>query len=226
MRETFAELLSLVAAHPLQAYAAVFLAALLEAVPVLGSVVPGSTVILGLGALAASDQLDLRIMVGAAAVGAFLGDGAAFLAGYRAKRQILQAWPLARYPALIARAEGFFARHGLPAVFFARFVAPVRALVPMTAGALGTAPRRYFPVSLAAVLLWAPLHVMPGAIAGDALRKLDAVGPQHPWLVVSLTVMAALLLWSAWQHLRRPIEAAAAPAANPTTRQPRGTGPV
>jgi membrane-associated protein len=220
VRHDLDQLLAAIGAHPAAAYAAVLLAALLEAVPVLGSFIPGSTVILGLGALAASDQLDLRLMVAAAAAGALLGDGGAYLAGRRGQRRILAAWPLSRAGRLVARSESFFARHGTLAVLLGRFVAPIRALVPVTAGALDMPPRRFWPVELVTVTLWAPLHVMPGAIAADTLRHLDTRGFAHPWLLAAAAVIVALLALSLWCHLR-PGEANRA-----ETGQPRGSGPV
>ncbi|MBV8698415.1 MAG: DedA family protein, partial [Bradyrhizobium sp.] len=50
-------LIAFVSAHAWLAYLTLFLAALLEAVPVIGSVVPGSTVILALSALVPSGDL-------------------------------------------------------------------------------------------------------------------------------------------------------------------------
>ena len=44
-------LIAFVSAHAWLAYLTLFLAALLEAVPVVGSVIPGSTIILALSAL-------------------------------------------------------------------------------------------------------------------------------------------------------------------------------
>lgn len=202
MRSVIDTLLSLVAAHPFWAYAAAFLAALLEAVPVLGSFVPGSTLILGLGTMVLSGGLSLAAMVASAFAGAALGDGAAFLTGHRAKGRILQAWPLSEHPDVVATSRSFFTRHGLLAVFFARFVAPVRAIVPVTAGALGMALPRFFTVNIAAALLWAPLHVVPGAIAGTALQRIEHARPPHPLLMLALVTIAALLAFSLWQHLR------------------------
>lgn len=216
MRTAVDSLLALVAAHPVWAYAATFLAALLEAVPVLGSFVPGSTLILGLGTMVISGGLNLAAMVASAAAGAVLGDGAAFLTGHCAKGQILQTWPLSDHPEVVARSKGFFTRHGLLAVFFARFVAPVRAVVPVTAGALGMPLPRFFAVNIAAVLLWAPLHVMPGAVAGTALQRLDEATPRHPWLIAALVVIAGLLAFSLWQHLRHHRAARADAGAGPT----------
>lgn len=201
-------LLAGVAAHPAWSCAAVFLAALLEAVPVLGSFVPGSTVILGVGAAAPASLLPA--LLASAIGGALLGDGAAFLTGLRMQRRILESWPLSSYPHVVARCERFFSRHGILAVFFARFVAPIRAFVPVTAGALGMPPQRFFPVNVAAVIAWAPLHVVPGALAGTALRHFGPSEWHHPMVLAALAAVAVVIGWSVWHHARHAIPAFAA----------------
>src|SRR3954471_1890116 len=100
------------------AYLTVFLAALLEAVPVVGSVVPGSTIILALSALVPGGELQLEWVLATAVAGALLGDGSAFWIGHRSQREILTAWPLTSYPSIVAQSEAFFRRWGLWAVFF------------------------------------------------------------------------------------------------------------
>ncbi len=133
-------LIAFVSAHAGLAYLTLFLAALLEAVPVVGSVIPGSTIILALSALVPGGELQLVPVLAAAVAGAVLGDGTAFWIGHRSQREILTAWPMANYPRLVAQSEAFFQRWGALAVFFARFLAPIRAFVPITAGALDMAP--------------------------------------------------------------------------------------
>ncbi len=162
------QLIAFVSEHAWLAYLTVFLAALLEAVPVLGSLIPGSTIILALSALIPGGRLDLIGVLSVAMLGAALGDGTAFWIGHRQNRRILQIWPLSNYPNLVARSEAFFLRFGTLAVFFARFVPPVRAFVPITAGALQMAPLRFFAVNIAAIVLWAPAHVLPGVVAAMA----------------------------------------------------------
>ena len=130
-------LVAFVSANAWLAYLTLFLAALLEAVPVVGSVIPGSTIILALSALVPSGDLQLPWVLAAAVAGAILGDGSAFWVGHRSQREILSTWPMANYPGVIAQSEAFFHRWGALAVFFARFVPPIRAFVPITAGALG-----------------------------------------------------------------------------------------
>jgi membrane protein DedA with SNARE-associated domain len=196
-------LIAFVSAHPWLAYLTLFLAALLEAVPVVGSVVPGSTIILALSALIPGGELRLEWVLLAAIAGALLGDGSAFWIGHRAQREILSAWPMSNYPRLIAQSEAFFHRWGTLAVFFARFVPPIRAFVPITAGALGMPPLRFYAVNIPAILLWAPLHVLPGVLAVSALHEYAGLPhhaglARHYWMlaVIGGALIVALATWT------------------------------
>ena len=124
----------------------------------------------------------------AAIAGAMLGDGTAFWIGHRAQRKILNSWPLSSYPSLIAQSEAFFHRWGTLAVFFARFVPPIRAFVPITAGALDMPPLRFYAVNIPAILLWAAAHVLPGVLAVSALHEYGGISHhtgigKHYWIV-------------------------------------------
>ncbi len=196
-------LIAFVSANAWLAYLTLFLAAMLEAVPVIGSVIPGSTVILALSALVPSGELKLQWVLLAAIVGALVGDGSAFWAGHRSQREILSNWPLTNYPRVVAQSESFFQRWGIWAVFFARFVPPIRAFVPVTAGALAMSPSRFFPVNILAVLLWAPLHVLPGVMAVSLLDRYGLFehtggSAKHHWIpiIIGGTIILALAVWT------------------------------
>src|ERR1700736_3998840 len=175
-------LIAFVSAHAGLAYLTLFLAALLEAVPVVGSVIPGSTAILALSALIPGGELKLEWVLAAAAAGALIGDGSAFWIGHKAQREILNSWPLARYPRVVAQSEAFFHRWGALAVFFARFVPPIRAFVPITAGALGLPPLRFFALHISTGLFLGPEPVLPGVLAITALHQYGGV-PHHTGVI-------------------------------------------
>src|SRR5256714_3612158 len=90
-------LIAFVSAHAWLAYLTLFLAALLEAVPIVGSVIPGSTVILALSALVPGGELRLDWVLAAAVAGAVLGDCSAVSIRHRAQGEILSAWPMKDY---------------------------------------------------------------------------------------------------------------------------------
>nr|WP_249161278.1 DedA family protein [Bradyrhizobium manausense] len=192
-------LISFVSVHAWLAYLTLFLAALLEAVPVVGSVIPGSTIILALSALVPGGDLKLQWVLLAAVIGAVLGDGSAYWLGHLQQRKILNTWPLTRYPRVIEESETFFNRFGTWAVFFARFVPPIRAFVPVTAGALDMPPAKFYAVNIPAILVWAPAHVLPGVLAVSAFHEYFGVAHhghpgKHLWIltVVGVAIIAGL----------------------------------
>ena len=80
MTSYFERLIDFVGAHPQLSFLAVFLLALSEAVPVIGTVVPGSTLILAISALATAAGITPWALLVAAVLGAIAGDGFSFLA--------------------------------------------------------------------------------------------------------------------------------------------------
>jgi membrane-associated protein len=123
---------------------------------------------------------------------------------------------MASYPRVVAQSEAFFHRWGALAVFFARFVPPIRAFVPITAGALGMQPLRFYAVNFPAILLWAPAHVLPGVLAISLLERYGHFmgigrGAKHYWmpLVIGGALILALAVWT----IRRRHGGAIEPAA-------------
>ena len=200
------QLIAFLSSHAGLAYLTVFLAALLEAVPIVGSVIPGSTIIFALSALVPGGELRLEWVLAAAIAGALLGDGSAFWVGHRSQREILASWPLSIYPRVIANSEAFFRRWGTLAVFLARFVPPVRAFVPITAGALGMTPALFYAVNIPAILLWAPAHVLPGVLAVSALHRYAGAPhsghARHYW-ILAVAVGAVIIALVTWAVRRR-----------------------
>ena len=171
--------------------------------PVLGSIVPGSTIILSLSALIATGDLNPAAVLGSAIAGAMLGDGTAYWLGHRHPGQLQRLWPLNKHPDLGLRSEEFFQRYGNAAVFFARFVPPVRAFVPVAAGALGMTPRRFFTFNIVAILVWAPMHVVPGVLAGTAYRHAGVMAGHLLLPIAAGLIGIILVVWGVARLLRR-----------------------
>jgi len=188
-------LIDIVGTHPHFALIAVFLLALSEAVPVVGTVVPGSTAILGISALATTAQVDPWLLLIAATLGAIAGDSFSFWLGMRYHAEVLHGWPLNRYPQLIARSKAYIERYGIASVFIARFTAVVRAFVPMLAGVLRMSPPHFYatPTSLPPSC-GAPMHVFPGVLLVMAI-SLAGIRAERLVLVVLAAAVLASLLW-------------------------------
>jgi membrane protein DedA with SNARE-associated domain len=190
----FQGLIEFVGSHPHFAVSAVFLLALSEAIPVVGTVVPGSTTIIGISALATTAEINPWLLLVAATAGAIAGDGISFWLGQHYKREILRTWPLNLYPQLIRRSKVFIKRHGVTSVFLARFTAVVRAFVPLLAGVLRMSPRHFYAANILSALVWAPVHVFPGVLLAIAV-SFAGRSAQYLTLLAFAVLVLALTLW-------------------------------
>jgi membrane protein DedA with SNARE-associated domain len=198
MTAYFSHLTAFIAMHPSYAAWAVFLLAFSEAVPIVGTVVPGSTLIVAISALAIGADISPWLLLVAAVLGAIVGDGTSFWLGQRCHRQILERWPLNRFPLLIARSEAFFNRYGGMSVFLARFTAVVRAFVPLIAGIVKMPPRQFYVANILSALVWAPAHVFPGVVFG-MLVTLAGARPEQ----IFILAIAAMIVGVAGFRLVR-----------------------
>jgi membrane protein DedA with SNARE-associated domain len=189
MTAYLSDITDFIAMHPHYAAWAVFGLAFSEAIPIIGTVVPGSTLIVATSALAIEADISPWLLLAAATLGAILGDGASFWLGQRCHRQVLQRWPLNLFPRLIARSEAFFNRYGGASVFLARFTAVVRAFVPLIAGIVQMPARQFYLANILSAIVWAPAHVFPGVVFG-LLVSLAGARPEQ----IFVLAVAAMLL--------------------------------
>jgi membrane protein DedA with SNARE-associated domain/membrane-associated phospholipid phosphatase len=170
-----------------------------------GIPLPGETILLLAGAYAGAGHLDVRGVILAAALGAIAGDNLGYLIGRRGGQALL-----ARYGHLfhvgeshLARAEAFYERHGAKTVFFARFVAVLRTLSSLLAGANRMPYRRFAPWNAAGGILWAVVIGTLGSLFGSRWRQLA-----HWMGRVGLLLALALLVFLIVMALRRQTAAA------------------
>jgi membrane protein DedA with SNARE-associated domain/membrane-associated phospholipid phosphatase len=183
------------AANPALAYGLGFLAAMAEALPVVGAVIPGSTLIIATGALVATDAIRLWPLSGWVIFGAVIGDTVAYNVGRYYGRSIVNYWPFNRYPRLIDEAERFFASHGGKSVLLGRFLPATRAFVPLFAGILRMSPARFYPAVLLSAAMWGFAHILPGVAVGASLTLAGAVAGR---LLIFIALVFGVLLLALW----------------------------
>lgn len=174
--------IGLVAQYPTWALAIAFAGAIIEAVAVLGILVPGTPILMAVtGAAAVAGQPMLPFLI-LAIIGAVIGDFVSFWFGGRYAGTLRQMWPFSRRPHLMSRADWFFDRYGTASVALCRFVPVLRSTVPLVAGMAGMQRKRFVLANVASAFVWAPAHVYPAQFAGmtiGALRDGD-------WVALSL----------------------------------------
>ncbi|HEY6758524.1 MAG TPA: DedA family protein [Baekduia sp.] len=122
-----------------------------------GLPLPGETALIVAGGLAASGQLSLPAVIAVGALAAIAGDNLGYVVGRRGGRAfLLRDGVGARHRRhAVRRAEAFFARFGTAAVFCGRWVAGVRIVTALVAGAARMPWRRFAWINAAAAIAWA-----------------------------------------------------------------------
>jgi membrane protein DedA with SNARE-associated domain len=198
MEHSYFKLLHLLSGHPEWALAVVLLASFLESVAFIGTFIPGSTAMFVAGALVGTGALNLGWVFVCAIAGAIAGDAASFWFGRRYADSIAQMWPFRKHPGALAAGRKYFDAHGAKSVVLARFVAPMRAVVPVVAGLSGMTAARFLAVNILSALVWAPTHILPGVVFGASIELAGAVSIR---LVVILIIVAAIA-WLIWNLAR------------------------
>jgi membrane protein DedA with SNARE-associated domain len=164
--------ISLVAQNPGWALAVAFLAAIIEALAVVGTVIPGTFIVMGVaGAAAAAGHL-MWPFLAVAVAGAVIGDFVSYWVGFHFRLTVRQWGPFARRPQLMAAADRFFERYGAYSVALCRFIPVLRSTVPLAAGIAGMSRRTFLIANVTSALVWAPAHVCPAQLAGLSIDKL------------------------------------------------------
>lgn len=173
-----------------------------ESAILLDLLVPGEVGLVIAGAAAAQADVPLVAIIGAAAIGAVLGD----TAGYWLGRTVGPAgarrwrWSRAHVQPRLERARAHFDRHGGVSVALARWVGALRAVVPVVAGAAGLPYPRFLAWSVPAAVAWAAVVGGIGFHFGD--DAADAVDDAGRW-ISAVVVGALVVVWLVHRHRHR-----------------------
>jgi membrane protein DedA with SNARE-associated domain len=175
---------------------------LLESV---GLPVPGESLLIAGGALAGSGRLPLAAVLAAGWAGAVAGCCLGYAIGLHGGRRLAVRY--GRYVLLneerLARAEGFFVRHGGAVVIGARFVWGMRNVTGLVAGALRMPWRRFLAYNMAGAALWVGFWGMLAYELGERVEWLEA---HWLWLAAGAAILlaAAVGVWAHLRHARQP----------------------
>lgn len=177
----------------------VFLVCVGEAIFILGLLVPSLPILLLVGGLITTQNLNFWPIFFAASLGGIVGDAMSYWIGYLLRDRIKTAWPFRNYLPLIARGEAFFAQHGGKAIFIGRFITGLKAVIPGIAGMLSM-PWPYFTlINVISAFIWAASHILPGMFL---TQWLQSVGLSLELVILFGAVILAVVFGLIHYHRR------------------------
>ena len=188
------DLLNWLNANPGWAGFWVFVMSFVESLAFVGILVPGIIILFGIGALISLGAMELLPIWLWGSLGAFSGDIISYMLGRRYRSHLADIWPFTRFPGMLDRGRDYFRVHGSKSVVIGRFIGPLRPVIPVTAGMLGLAPRRFLMVAIPACILWTPAYLVPGMLFGASLE----VASEYAGRMSLVLIIAAVVLWFTW----------------------------
>ena len=178
-------------------YGLVFAVIGLEA---MGVPLPGESMIIGAAIYAAATgKLDIAGVIGAAVLGAIMGDNFGYLIGRWAGFRLLRRY--GRYVGLTDKrlqlGRYLFRRQGGKLVFFGRFIAILRTFVALMAGANQMEWKTFLLWNAVGGAVWATSYGTAAYLLGDAIRQIE--GP----IAIAIAAVAVVAIGIAVVVLRR-----------------------
>ena len=140
-----------------------------------GVPLPGETILVAAALLATTNQIDIAIIVAAAATGAIVGDGIGYTVGRRFGTPFLRKY--GRYIRLdenrLLIGRYLFFRYGNAVVFLGRFVAVLRMFAALLAGANSMPAGRFFFFNVTGGICWACLFGFGAYAVGTEMLKVS-----------------------------------------------------
>lgn len=203
----------------------------LESSAFVGFLFPGEVALILGGVLAYEGRVSLWAVLVAGISGAIVGDSIGYVVGRRWGRRMLNS-TVGRFvkSSHLDRAETYLAERGGKAVFFGRFTAALRVLIPGLAGMAGLRYRTFLLYNVSSAFGWGVLSVMLGYLGGSSWRHVEhvasRVGLAALGIVVVVVVTAVLLRRTGSPPASRMLtRLAASPAVRRVrSRFPRATG--
>ncbi|BDP40197.1 membrane protein [Deinococcus aetherius] len=183
-------------------YAGILAIVFAETGLLLGFFLPGDSLLITAGIVAAQGSLDVRGVMAAVIVGAILGDTTGYLIGRRFGPAVFrqQDSRLLR-PEFLTRTQEVFGRYGRLAVVVARFIPVVRTMTPTLAG-VGRLPYPVFlGFSVLGAVLWGVGVPLAGYWLGGLIPHLDRY---ILLLVAGVLLVSAVPVALGWRRARRP----------------------
>ncbi|BBU60100.1 hypothetical protein MSC49_00350 [Methylosinus sp. C49] len=177
-------------------YWAIFIIVALESA---GIPLPGETTLVGAAIYAGhSGNIDIRFVILAAAAGAIVGDNIGFWIGREFGVRLLMRYGsyIGVGPPQLRLGQYLFMRWGGSIVFFGRFIALLRILAAVLAGANHFDPVKFLFYNAAGGICWALVFGLGGYVFGAAIHRI--AGPIG-WLGLAGAILGAFLLWRYWK---------------------------
>jgi membrane-associated protein len=174
----------------------------------IGFFLPGDSLLITAGLVAAAGGLDVWLLTGLLSVAAIAGDSVGYAIGYRAGPHIFtrenSRWFNRSH---LVRTREFYERHGGKTIVLARFIPIIRTFAPVVAGVGRMEYRRFLAYNVLGGVGWVAGLTWTGYLLGQAIPDVGRYIHLVIGIVVVLSVIPIGIEW--WRARPRGHDAVA-----------------
>jgi len=173
----------------------IFLVSFAESIPIVGLIIPGSTIVVLAGFLVLHGKCTLLFLMLVTTAGALLGDLLSFWLGYRYGTKLLKIRSFQKHHSVVKRTEHFFVEHGGKSIFFARFLGPIRGITPFIAGLAGMASKLFSGYALISATLWGICYPSLGYLGGSSWQYAQSLAAKFGLVIIVIFIATIIHYW-------------------------------
>jgi len=164
----------------------------------IGFFLPGDSLLVTAGIMAAAGYLDLSWLIPLTILAAIVGDQVNYAIGYQAGKALMSRYE--RFRPHLERAHAFYEKHGAKTIVLARFVPIVRTFAPAVAGAARMNYRTFVTYNIVGGVVWVLSTTLTGYFLGRAIPHID----RYLHLIIAIVVFLSILpILREWRRERR-----------------------
>jgi membrane-associated protein len=151
-------------------YVGMFAIIFIETGLLAGFFLPGDTLLLTAGIIAATGKLELPLVIVVCSIASICGDQLGYWIGKTFGNKVFSR-PKSRLfdPANVLKARAFFDKYGMITIIVARFIPVIRAFAPTMAGVSGVPYKKFLGLSVAGGVLWGSSVTSLGFFLGNVI---------------------------------------------------------
>lgn len=151
------------------AYLIALIIAFAETTIGIGLLIPGSTIILFMGGMAAKGYFNLFYLIIFAVIGAILGDNLNFFIGKKYGLKIFEKGLWFVKPVYFKKGQKFWEKHGSKSVFIGRFIPSIKEIAPLIAGTFNMKRSSFMLWNFLGAIGWGLVWILPGYFFSQSL---------------------------------------------------------
>jgi membrane-associated protein len=166
----------------------------------IGFFLPGDSLLITAGLVAAAGGLDIWLLNGLLMAAAIVGDSVGYAIGYRAGPRIFtredSRWFSRRH---LVRTHEFYKRHGGKTIVLARFIPIIRTFAPVVAGVGRMEYRRFLAYNVLGGIGWVASLTWAGYLLG---RTIPDIGRYIHIVIAVVVILSVIPIGIEWWRAR------------------------